>query len=411
MSKILKVALDVGHGLNTVGKEVPAYIGLGTIKEWTLNNRIAIELIKMLGEFENVEILRLDDPTGKRDVPLKERTYKANVWGADILISVHHNAGIGGRKGGGLVVFRCPSSTKFTKAMLQLLYDCIIAYTGLKGNRAIPVSAANFHMLRESNMASVLIEAAFMDSHEDMKVVNQPDFANKSAKGIVDFLVKQYKIERKEIIIPPAKGAEILYRVQVGAFGIEENVLKLEKQLKNKGYDTYVVRADNLYKVQVGAFALRQNVVKLSDKLKKDGFDTFITTKGGTAVSIKEKPQAKPTPSKPKANLKVDGSWDKDMTRALQRALNMPIIDGIISGQYPNSITKAISAVSFTHRRGSNVIKALQRKIGVTADGFIGENTIRALQRYLGTPVDGIVSRPSSSMVRELQRRLNADTF
>ncbi|MFY9263079.1 MAG: N-acetylmuramoyl-L-alanine amidase [Arcanobacterium sp.] len=411
MFEVLKIAIDVGHGLNTAGKEVPAYMKLGAIKEWTLNNRIAVELIKMLGEFENVEILRLDDPTGKRDVPLKERTAKANVWGADILISIHHNAGIGGKKGGGLVVFRYPNSTKFTKAMLQSLYDCIIAHTGLKGNRAIPVAVANFHMLRESKMAAVLIEAAFMDSPEDMKIVMQPDFANKNAKGIVDFLVKQYKIKRKEVVIPPAKGAEILYRVQVGAFGAEENVLKLEKQLKNKGYDTYIVRADNLYKVQVGAFALRQNVVKLSEELEKDGFDTFITTKGGTAVSIKEKPQAKPTPSKPKANLKVDGSWGKDTTKALQRALNMPIVDGVISGQYSNSITKAIPSASFNHRRGSNVIKALQRKIGVTADGFIGVNTVRALQKYLGTPVDGIISRPSSSMVRELQRRLNAGTF
>jgi N-acetylmuramoyl-L-alanine amidase len=409
MSKILKIALDAGHGLNTAGKEVPAYIGLGKIKEWTLNNRIAVELIKILGEYENVEILRLDDPTGKRDVPLRERTNKANAWGANILISIHHNAGIGGKKGGGLVVFRYPNSSKFTKAMLQSLYDCIIAHTGLKGDRSTPVAVANFHMVRESKMPAVLIEAGFMDSPSDMKVVMQPDFANKNAKGIVDFLVKQYKIKKKEVI--PVKDDEVLYRVQVGAFGIEENVLKLEKQLKDKGYDTYVVRADDLYKVQVGAFALRQNAVKLSEELEKDGFDTFITTKGGTAVSIEEKPQAEPTPSKPKANLKVDGSWGKDTTRALQRALNMPIVDGIISGQYSNSITKAIPSVSFNHRRGSNVIKALQRKIGVTADGFIGVNTIKALQKYLGTPVDGVVSRPSSSMVRELQRRLNAGTF
>ncbi|MGO2378097.1 peptidoglycan-binding protein [Brevibacterium aurantiacum] len=52
-------------------------------------------------------------------------------------------------------------------------------------------------------------------------------------------------------------------------------------------------------------------------------------------------------------------------------------------------------------------MEALQRKLGVSADGRIGPSTLRALQRKLGTPVDGRVSNPSV-MVRELQKNLNA---
>ena len=53
--------------------------------------------------------------------------------GADILISNHHNAGIGGKTGGGLVVIRKAGSALFTREMQKLLYDCILAETGLKG--------------------------------------------------------------------------------------------------------------------------------------------------------------------------------------------------------------------------------------------------------------------------------------
>ncbi|MFD2654502.1 peptidoglycan-binding domain-containing protein [Gracilibacillus thailandensis] len=56
------------------------------------------------------------------------------------------------------------------------------------------------------------------------------------------------------------------------------------------------------------------------------------------------------------------------------------------------------------------VVKALQKKVGSKADGYLGPNTVRKLQAHLGTPVDGVISEPSM-MVEELQRRLNAGTF
>src|SRR5699024_7920563 len=118
-------------------------------------------------------------------------------------------------------------------------------------------------------------------------------------------------------------------------------------------------------------------------------------------------------PSKPKkkrANLSVDGKWGKSTTRALQKALGTPV-DGIISKQPKNSVSQSLygNTVQFGSG-GSNVIVALQRKIGANADGKLGPGTIRSLQKYLGTTQDGILSRPSL-VIKELQRRLNAGTF
>jgi len=113
--------------------------------------------------------------------------------------------------------------------------------------------------------------------------------------------------------------------------------------------------------------------------------------------------------SKQKTNLKVDGYWGPATTKALQEALGTPV-DGVISGQYPNHITRAIYSANFSTRTGSMVIRALQRKIGAKVDGYIGPETTRKLQKYLGTIQDGKISKPAM-MVKELQKRLNNGTF
>lgn len=111
-----------------------------------------------------------------------------------------------------------------------------------------------------------------------------------------------------------------------------------------------------------------------------------------------------------KANLTVDGKWGNSTTRALQKALGTPV-DGIISKQPSNSVTRAFYGNTIQFGSGaSNVVIALQKKVGSNADGKLGPATIRALQKYLGTPQDGKLSRPSL-VVKELQRRLNAGTF
>lgn len=67
-----------------------------------------------------------------------------------------------------------------------------------------------------------------------------------------------------------------LYRVQVGAFKVKENADKLEKELKSKGYNTYIVKQGTLWKVQVGAFSIKINATNLANKLKRDGYNTYI---------------------------------------------------------------------------------------------------------------------------------------
>lgn len=115
-----------------------------------------------------------------------------------------------------------------------------------------------------------------------------------------------------------------------------------------------------------------------------------------------------PTPTD---KITEDGKWGKATTRKAQQVFGTPI-DGFVSNQYQKYQSQNPGLLSSTFmwvsnpKSGSNLIAAIQRKIGVNPDGFIGPNTIRAMQNWLGTPADGKVSNPST-MVRAFQRWLN----
>lgn|SRR5699024_8929955 len=128
------------------------------------------------------------------------------------------------------------------------------------------------------------------------------------------------------------------------------------------------------------------------------GPDTYKALKG------------KKSSGKKTSNMSIDGKWGVDVTKGLQRVFGTPV-DGKLSGQSSNPVTRALySNTASFGSGGSVVIRAMQKKLGVTADGLLGPATIRALQKRMGTPVDGKLSKVSP-MVKELQKRLNKGTF
>lgn len=240
---MVKIALDAGHGINTPGKRCLKSLDPKETREWTLNSRIADYVEKNLKNYSGYELLRLDDRTGKTDVPLATRTSKANRWNADILISIHHNAGINEGSGGGIMVYRQTTSQAKTKAYQKKIYDKIINHTGLKGNRSTPLAISNLHMTRESKMPAVLIENGFMDSKTDVPIILTEKFARQSADALVEFLIEEFKLKIK---VTPTKPTPIknddkgFYRVVVGSYKDKKNAEGQVKKLKAKGFDSFL---------------------------------------------------------------------------------------------------------------------------------------------------------------------------
>lgn len=197
---MFKIAINAGHGLYTSGKRCLKSIDPNETREWSLNSRIVSKVIERLQNYEGYELLRIDDPTGQTDIPLKTRTDKANKWGADFYLAVHHNAGIAGGSGGGITVFTYLDNKidQNTRDWQKALYNALIAHTGLKGNRSVPTAHSNLHEVRETRMAAVLIENGFMDSTTDTPIILSEDFANKSADAIVEVLAARGGLKQKQ---------------------------------------------------------------------------------------------------------------------------------------------------------------------------------------------------------------------
>lgn len=124
-------------------------------------------------------------------------------------------------------------------------------------------------------------------------------------------------------------------------------------------------------------------------------------------------PNPTPTPTTA-GKIDEDGWWGPKTTLRLQEYLGTTK-DSVISGQNSGDF-KAVNKGGLQTNTwkigngGSQVIRALQKKIGANADGYFGKNSCIALQKYLGTVTDGYISGPSA-VVRALQRKLNADNF
>ena len=195
-SVTMKIVIDAGHGLNTQGKRCLKSIDSKQTREWSLNDRIADKLQKLLAGY-NCEVLRVDDTTGKKDVILEDRVKKANNWGADIYISIHHNAGLNGRSGGGMQVYYC-SSKEERKEQAKALYEAVVACTGLVGNRADKVINYGFYVIKNTTMPAFLLENGFMDSTTDTPIILTEAHADKTVQGLLAFLVNTFGLEKKK---------------------------------------------------------------------------------------------------------------------------------------------------------------------------------------------------------------------
>lgn len=231
---MFKVALNAGHYLGTAGKRTLKSIDPKETRKWVLNDRVCDKVEAKLSAYDGYELLRIDDTSGKTNLTVAQRAAKANDFGADIYIGVHHNAGIEGGSGGGIMAYVYTKVGDYTKKMQKLLYDKLIAKTNLKGNRATPLAAANLGECRLTRMPAVLLELGFMDSTVDTPIILTEQFADNAADAITEAIVELGGLK------PKANAATPKYFVQAGAFAEKKNADTLAQRLKAAGFDAIV---------------------------------------------------------------------------------------------------------------------------------------------------------------------------
>lgn len=197
MGKKPIIALDAGHGMTTPGKRCMRALDPNETREWWLNDRIMDQVEGQLRAIYNCTVLRVDDTTGGKDISMAKRVSAANAANADVYLSMHHNAGLSGRKGGGTVVFYCSSKPE-RPAQARKLYDAIVSRTGLKGNRSQQVINKGFYVIKNTKMPAFLVENGFMDSPTDVPVILSEQHAKKTVAGVVAFLEELLNLQTRQ---------------------------------------------------------------------------------------------------------------------------------------------------------------------------------------------------------------------
>lgn len=199
MAKI--ICLDAGHGINTAGKRCLKSLDKNETREWFLNDRIADLVETELLRDYDCKVVRADDTTGAKDISLANRVKTANNANADIYISIHHNAGVNGGKGGGTIIYSYKNDED--KARALRLYNKIIAQTNLVGNRVNKTAVGDFYVINKTKCPSLLCELGFMDSSTDVPIILTEEYAKKASTGIVNFLVSELNLTKKVVNVQP----------------------------------------------------------------------------------------------------------------------------------------------------------------------------------------------------------------
>ena len=181
----MKIVLDAGHGPNTPGKRSP-----DGLREYTINREIAYAMRDELLKYKGVEVLFTFSDS--QDVPLKERTNKANKWGADVFVSLHANAAAGKMGNHGGIETLVYSTVGDSLKLARVVQRHLIAATGLR-DRGVKVM--NMHVLRESKMPAILIEHGFMDSNTDLPKLKTSQFRKLCAEANVKAIAEFYGLQ------------------------------------------------------------------------------------------------------------------------------------------------------------------------------------------------------------------------
>lgn len=192
-----KIAYGAGHYLYEPGRRIPEVLDTDQTLEWQLNDRVARFFAEAAMQYADVELLRVDDPSGQRWITLAARCQAANNYGADLCLAIHHNAGIDLGSGGGIEAYSCPGSSEGVRYR-DAIYDACVAAGGLVGDRITPKKAYGYYVLRQTYAPAVLMEYGFMDSRTDAPVILTEDYARLVAYATMEGIARVAGLRKKQ---------------------------------------------------------------------------------------------------------------------------------------------------------------------------------------------------------------------
>ncbi|KAA0944055.1 N-acetylmuramoyl-L-alanine amidase [Sporosarcina sp. ANT_H38] len=194
---MVKIVIDAGHG----GHD-PGAVGFG-MREKDLTLTIALKVQDILIRDYIGAIVKM---TRTSDVylPLAERAKIANVWGADLLLSIHINATPSGY---GYEDFIYTGTVNATSIATQNEINAEVIKATNWHNRG--KKRKNLQVLRDSKMAAILTESGFIDNPNDAVLLKNDKFLNQVARGHANGIAKAFNLKAK--VEPPKEDEELKF--------------------------------------------------------------------------------------------------------------------------------------------------------------------------------------------------------
>ena len=124
----------------------------------------------------------------------------------------------------------------------------------------------NLTVLRRTKIPAILIEAGFLNSDQDNERFDEKfqEIAQAIADGIIETIGDENEV---------LKG---IYRVQIGLYRNFSNAQYALNRAVADGYEGNIVYKDPYYAVQIGEYNTLDEAVRLENELKKKGYDTLV---------------------------------------------------------------------------------------------------------------------------------------
>ena len=171
------IVLDAGHGGSATGAQY------GGIAEKDINLSVTRKVAALLEDCGYPVVLTR---SGDWDVGLYERAEQANDLQADIFVSVHSNAAPASPDYTGIYTYHYPDSY-WGGLLAQYIQSSLISATGAidRGTKS-----EDFVVLRETDMAAVLVEMGFMTNHGELRLLVDSGYQDKLARGIAEGIIR-----------------------------------------------------------------------------------------------------------------------------------------------------------------------------------------------------------------------------
>lgn len=166
-----KVFIGVGHGGSDPGAVANGF------QEKSLNLDIAIALND---ELVRHGVITMMSRTKDENDTLTEEIKECNVFSPDLAIDVHNNAG----RGDGAEAFYHFKGGKGKTYAENVLKEIVKLGQNSRGAKTKVNSAGRdyFGFIRETNAPAIIVECAFVDNANDMKIIDTPE--ERRAMGI-----------------------------------------------------------------------------------------------------------------------------------------------------------------------------------------------------------------------------------